>query len=161
LERLSLDINPKAMVDTLSASERTGVAIARALREDPEYPACLLVLDEPTATLPVDEVDHLLDRVSAMAATGVGVLYVTHHLGEVVGVAGLAGSGRDSVLGASFGALPRTAGEVTLAGQPLPAGRPDLAIGRGVAYLAPDRKIGGAVMTMSAKENLTLPDLKP
>jgi ribose transport system ATP-binding protein len=244
LERLSLDINPKAMVATLSASERTGVAVARALREDPEYPACLLVLDEPTATLPVDEVDHLLDRVSAMAATGVGVLYVTHHLGEVfrvahkvsvfrdgvvvgagpvkdfdyagivhllageeliaeetetrrekaaraarehgtvlevrdlragalagvsfsvergeiLGIAGLAGSGRDSVLGASFGALPRTAGEVTLAGQPLPAGRPDLAIGRGVAYLAPDRKIGGAVMTMSARENLTLPDLKP
>ena len=87
LERLSLDINPKALVATLSASERTGVAIARALREDPEYPACLLVLDEPTATLPVDEVDHLLDRVSAMAATGVGVLYVTHHLGEVFRVA--------------------------------------------------------------------------
>jgi ribose transport system ATP-binding protein len=245
LERLGLEIDPKAMVATLSASERTGVAIARALREDPEYPACLLVLDEPTATLPVDEVDQLLDRVSAMAATGVGVLYVTHHLGEVfrvahnvsvfrdgkvvgagpvkdfdhagivellageellaeetesrrqkaaraaarghetvlevkslragaladvsfsvergeiVGIAGLAGSGRDSVLGASFGALPRTAGEVTLTGQRLPAGRPDLAIGRGVAYLAPDRKIGGAVMTMSARENLTLPNLKP
>ena len=245
LERLSLDIDPKAMVATLSASERTGVAIARALREDPEYPACLLVLDEPTATLPVDEVDHLLDRVSAMAATGVGVLYVTHHLGEVfrvahnvsvfrdgvvvgagpvknfdhaaivqllageelfaeetesrrekqgreaardheiafevnglssgaltgasfrvergeiVGIAGLAGSGRDSVLGASFGALPRSAGEVTVGGEALPAGRPDVAIGRGIAYLAPDRKIGGAVMTMSARENLTLPDLKP
>jgi ribose transport system ATP-binding protein len=245
LARLSLDIDPRAMVATLSASERTGVAIARALREDPDYPACLLVLDEPTATLPVDEVDHLLDRVSAMAATGVGVLYVTHHLGEVfrvahdvsvfrdgvvvgagpvadfdyagivgllageellaeetesrrekatraaarkpetvfevkelragalagvsfgvergeiVGIAGLAGSGRDSVLGASFGALPRAAGEVTLGGEPLPAGRPDVAIGRGIAYLAPDRKVGGGVMTMSARENLTLPNLKP
>jgi len=245
LERLSLDIDPKALVATLSASERTGVAIARALRDDPQYPACLLVLDEPTATLPVDEVDHLLGRVSAMAATGVGVLYVTHHLGEVfrvahkvsvfrdgkvvgagpvkdfdhagivgllageellaeetesrrekaaraaardhetafavkdlragalagvsfrvergeiVGIAGLAGSGRDSVLGASFGALPRTAGHVTVRGGPLPAGRPDVAISRGVAYLAPDRKVGGGVMNMSARENLTLPDLKP
>jgi ribose transport system ATP-binding protein len=81
--------------------------------------------------------------------------------GEIVGIAGLAGSGRDSVLGASFGALPRTAGEVTLTGQSLPAGRPDIAIGRGIAYLAPDRKIGGSVMTMSARENLTLPNLKP
>ena len=245
LERLSLDIDPKAMVSTLSASERTGVAIARALREDPEYPACLLVLDEPTATLPVDEVDHLLGRVSAMAATGVGVLYVTHHLGEVfrvahnvsvfrdgvvvgagpvknfdhagivqllageellaeetesrrekkareaarkhetvfqvaglragalagvsfgverseiVGIAGLAGSGRDSVLGASFGALARSAGDVIVRGEVLPPDRPDVAIGRGIAYLAPDRKIGGGVMTMSARENLTLPDLKP
>lgn len=245
LAKLSLEINPRALVSTLSASERTGVAIARSLRDDPEYPACLLVLDEPTATLPVDEVDHLLDRVSAMAATGVGVLYVTHHLGEIfrvahkvsvfrdgivvgagpvgdfdhaaivqllageellveetesrrqktaraaarrhetvfeikdlragalagvslqagsgeiVGIAGLAGSGRDSVLGASFGALPRVAGEVTIAGTSLPPGRPDLAIGAGVAYLAPDRKIGGGVMTMSARENLTLPDLRP
>ena len=39
LERLSLDIDPRALVATLSASERTGVAIARALREDPQYPA--------------------------------------------------------------------------------------------------------------------------
>ena len=245
LAKLSLDIDPKALVSTLSASERSGVAIARALREDPEYPACLLVLDEPTAALPVDEVDNLLDRVSAMAATGVGVLYVTHHLGEVfrvahkvsvfrdgkvvgagpvtdfdhakivtllageellaeetearrqkaaraaarghdtvfeinhlragalagvslkaergeiVGIAGLAGSGRDTVLGAAFGALPRTSGDVTVAGQALPASRPDVAIGQGVAYVAPDRKIGGGVMTMSARENLTLPDLKP
>jgi ribose transport system ATP-binding protein len=81
--------------------------------------------------------------------------------GEIVGIAGLAGSGRDSVLGASFGALPRTGGEVRVMGTALPSDRPDLAIGSGVAYLAPDRKIGGGVMTMSAKENLTLPDLKP
>src|ERR1700754_784586 len=87
LAKVGLDLDPKRMVSTLAASERTGVAIARALREDPDYPACLLVLDEPTATLPVDEVDQLLDRVAALAATGVGVLYVTHHLGEVFRVA--------------------------------------------------------------------------
>jgi ribose transport system ATP-binding protein len=81
--------------------------------------------------------------------------------GEIVGIAGLTGSGRDNVLGAIFGALSRDGGEVTVAGQPLPARRPDLAIGRGVAYLAPDRKIGGGVMTMTARENLTLPQLKP
>ena len=48
-----------------------------------------------------------------------------------------------------------------MAGEPLPASRPDVAIGQGVAYVAPDRKIGGSVMTMSARENLTLPNLKP
>ena len=42
-----------------------------------------------------------------------------------------------------------------------PSSRPDVAIGQGVAYVAPDRKTGGGVMTMSARENLTLPDLKP
>jgi len=81
--------------------------------------------------------------------------------GEIVGIAGLTGSGRDNVLGAVFGALPRAGGAVTVAGKPLPAVRPDLAIGQGVAYLAPDRKIGGGVMTMTARENLTLPQLKP
>ena len=245
LAKLNLDIDPKTMVSSLAASERTGVAIARALHEDPDYAHCLLVLDEPTATLPVDEVDNLLDRVAALAATGIGVLYVTHHLGEVfrvaqrvsvfrdgkvvgagpvadfdhasivqllageellaeetetrvekagraaartsetvfeisdlhagaaagislsaergeiVGIAGLAGSGRDTVLGAAFGSLPRARGEVKVAGKSLPQSRPDVAIGQGVAYLAPDRKIGGGVMTMSARENLTLPDLKP
>src|SRR6478672_5633170 len=101
LERLSLDIDPRALVATLSASERTGVAVARALREDPQYPAKLLVLDEPTATLPVDEVDHLLDRVSALAALGVGVLYVTHHLGEIFRVANKVSVFRDGkVVGA-------------------------------------------------------------
>src|ERR1700759_87431 len=241
LERLNLDIDPRALVATLSASERTGVAIARALREDLQYPAKLLVLDEPTATLPVDEVDHLLDRVSAMAATGVGVLYVTHHLGEVfrvahkvsvfrdgvvvgsgdvkdfdhagivyllageellaeesesqrqkaaraearrhetlfevkdlragalagvwfrvesgeiVGIAGLAGPGRDSVLGASFGALPRAGGDVLHSGEALPPPRPARASGGGIAYLAPDRKTGGSIMTMRAREKFAIP----
>jgi ribose transport system ATP-binding protein len=95
-------------------------------------------------------------RAGALASVSFSV-----ERGEIVGIAGLAGSGRDSVLGASFGARPRTAGEVTVSGEPLPPGRPDAAIGRGVAYLAPDRKVGGGVMTMSARENMTLPDLKP
>ena len=60
--------------------------------------------------------------------------------GEIVGIAGLAGSGRDSVLGASFGALPRAAGEVKMAGKPLPPSRPDVAIGqrRGVPRARPE-----------------------
>jgi ribose transport system ATP-binding protein len=115
---------------------------------------------EKTARAAAREHGTVLEVKDLRAGALAGVSFSVER-GEIVGIAGLAGSGRDSVLGASFGALPRTAGEVTLAGQPLPAGRPDLAIGHGVAYLAPDRKIGGAVMTMSARENLTLPDLKP
>ena len=71
LAKLELDIDPRKMVSELSASERTGVAIARALRVDPDYPAKLLVLDEPTATLPVNEVDHLLDRGVVIAGEAV------------------------------------------------------------------------------------------
>ena len=72
-----------------------------------------------------------------------------------------AGRQGDTTCGAAFGSLPRESGEVKVAGKPLPSSRPDVAIGQGVAYVAPDRKTGGCVMTMSARENLTLPDLKP
>jgi len=245
LAKLHLDIDPRVPVSKLSASQRTGVAVARAIRDDPEYPPHLLVLDEPTATLPVNEVDSLLEMVQRMAATGVGVLYVTHHLsevfriadrltvlrdgrivgsgpvrefdrdslvhllvgeelekeerqarteraaraarqkqppvlevenlvggvvdgvslsvspGEIVGLAGLTGSGRDEVLGLVFGSFPREDGTVRVSGEELAESRPDLAISRGVAYLAPDRKTTGAVMNMTARENLTLPNLKP
>jgi ribose transport system ATP-binding protein len=81
--------------------------------------------------------------------------------GEIVGIVGLSGSGRDTVLGAVFGALPRASGDVRVAGHQVLAGRPDLSIARGVAYLAADRKVSGGVMTMTARENLTLPRLRP
>ena len=99
-----------------------------------------------------------ISDLHAGAAAGISL---AAERGEIVGIAGLAGSGRDTVLGAAFGSLPRDAGEVKVAGKPLPSSRPDVAIGQGVAYVAPDRKTGGGVMTMSARENLTLPDLKP
>jgi ABC-type sugar transport system ATPase subunit len=58
LAKLNLDIDPKAMVSSLAAS--SGRAWPSRVRSaKPEYPHCLLVLDEPTATLPVDEVDNL------------------------------------------------------------------------------------------------------
>ena len=52
-------------------------------------------------------------------------------------------------------------GRVRVAGQELSTSRPDLAIGKGVAYLAPDRKTSGGVMNMTARENLTMPNLRP
>ena len=88
LAKLSLDIDPKAMVSTLAASERTGVAIARALREDPDYPAL------PARPRRADRDACPSTRWTTCSTAsprwrplGVGVLYVTHHLGEVFRVA--------------------------------------------------------------------------
>jgi len=55
------------------AAERTGVAVARALMSEGPRPH-VLVLDEPTATLPVNEVNRLLATLRATAATGVGIV---------------------------------------------------------------------------------------
>jgi ribose transport system ATP-binding protein len=82
------------------------------------------------------------------------------HAGEVLGIAGLNGSGRDEICELIFGARPR-AGTVTVRGKELPASRPDLAISRGLSLVPADRHGAGLVMSESVRENLTLVDLKP
>jgi ribose transport system ATP-binding protein len=240
LDGLGLLLDPMAMVSTLSAAERTGVAIARALRPDATHPPKVLVLDEPTAALPVDEAERVLATVRAAAARGVAIVYVSHHLaevyriashvtvlrdgrivgrsaitdidrntlvtlvagesigelhserrppvaagssvlvtverlsgpnlddvsmtvasGEILGVAGLDGSGRESLLRGIFGCVIRTSGSVRINSTPIPVYRPDAAIRAGAAYLPADRKGSGGAMTMTAQANLTLADLRP
>jgi ribose transport system ATP-binding protein len=235
LQLVGLDLDPRTKVEKLSASQRTAVAIARALRPDPDFPVRLLVLDEPTASLPANEVNEFLDTVRAAASQGVGVLYVTHRMdevfrigdsitilrdgvavhsgpidqidegllvthltgdaltrrpeanlmvdpgksqtvlsvqrlctpairdvsfevasGEILGIAGITGSGREALLGAIFGATPRSSGEVFVDSKKVPRSRPDLSIGLGVGFLPPDRKISGGFTTLSARQNLTI-----
>jgi ribose transport system ATP-binding protein len=79
--------------------------------------------------------------------------------GEVVGVAGILGSGREHVAGLLFGAQVRTGGDVEVRGIGLPVADPRAAITAGVAYVPGDRHADGAVMPMRVRENLTLPDL--
>ena len=206
LAKLEPRHRPKAMVSTLAASERTGVAIARVLREDPTTrtacssstsrprlarrrggpPARSCRRDRghgrrgalrdppprrgvprrpeglgfrdgkvvgagpvPTSTMPRSSNcsparscsprrarrGARRPRVRPRASTRrcsrspISTPARRRHLaaaerGEIVGIAGLAGSGRDTVLGAAFGSLPRDAGEVEVAGKPLPLSRP-------------------------------------
>jgi ribose transport system ATP-binding protein len=239
LERVGLDLDPADLVSELTPAQRTGVAVARALRPDSQHETRLLVLDEPTATLPESEVLHLLDIVRAAAATGVAVLYVTHRLdevpviadnltvlrdgrktasraargisrgdlihllvgsefeevanvssslraegdpiirvsglaagrvsdvsfdlfgGEVTGVAGVTGSGREALLSAIFGATQRRSGEVTVGGSKLSSNQPPTAVRAGVGYVPAERKVRGGIMELTARENLTIADLKP
>lgn len=235
------DLDPSVLVGMLTPAMKTGVAVARALRRDRSNEAKLLVVDEPTATLPDNEVQDLLQTIRQVALNGLAVLYVTHRLdevfqvarrvtvlrdghklttepttsldrkrlvnllvgtefddvrvaadhlkqrhdqepvlevadlsagpvdrvrftvvpGEVVGIAGTTGSGRDSILGAVFGATERDGGTVRVGGALLRARRPDLAISQGMAYLPPDRKTLSGILELSARENLCLSDLSP
>ena len=85
MARLGYEVNPKSAVGELSAATRSAVAVARALttrRGAP--PVSLLLLDEVTATMPEAEIDRMLDLVSTLRDQGVSVLYVTHHLEEVL-----------------------------------------------------------------------------
>ncbi len=79
--------------------------------------------------------------------------------GEVVGMAGLVGSGRSEVARAVFGIDPYDEGSVTLDGEPLPH-KPKEVIAKGVALLPEDRSAQGLVLPFSVKNNVALPVLR-
>jgi ribose transport system ATP-binding protein len=83
LRTMSADIDPNARIMHLTRTERSLVAIGRALAAKAE----LLVLDEPTASLPADEVARLLGILRELRRTGIGMIYVSHRLDEVFQVA--------------------------------------------------------------------------
>jgi monosaccharide-transporting ATPase len=76
--------------------------------------------------------------------------------GEIVGMAGLLGSGRTETARAIFGADRVEEGQVYLEGQALKLGGPDDAIDAGLAFLSEDRKAEGIIPELSVRENLTL-----
>jgi len=238
LAGVGLDIDPDRAVAGLSPAEKTGIAVARALLEDPTSPVHLLVLDEPTARLPEHEVESLLAIVRRVAARGIGVLYVTHRLdevfdvatratvlrdgirittepvagltretllhhllgaalekqhrppsrvdaaaapvlavtdlhseslhgidlevrpGEIVGIAGITGSGREVLAGSLYGARHYDRGTVRLDGDVLRVGRPDLAMAAGVAYVPAERKLEGCFVDLPASENIGFGSLR-
>ena len=81
--------------------------------------------------------------------------------GEIVGVSGILGSGREHLLGLIFGSVRRESGDISVNDSSLPAGRPDRAISSGVAFAPADRKTAGLISGFPVRENLTLPRLGP
>jgi ABC-type sugar transport system ATPase subunit len=235
IKRFGAAFDVRVPVSNLSAAERTIVAIARSLdrwtRTDN-----VLILDEPTAALAGAEVDRLFEAVRRVAASGGGVIFISHRLdevlaladrvmalrdgrvvadvkagefdhdalvrmitgrqlanerferasapgapvlaarglagatvkradftlraGEIVGISGLLGSGREHVCGLLFGALQRRSGAVEVAGQALRSGDARAAIAAGVGFVPSDRHKEGLVLEHSVRENLTLPRLR-
>lgn len=83
LEHVGLTLDPKINVSELSRTERSLVAIARALAMNVD----LLVLDEPTASLSTADVERLFAVLRHLRDRGVGMIYVTHRLDEVFRIA--------------------------------------------------------------------------
>ncbi|MEO9823266.1 MAG: sugar ABC transporter ATP-binding protein [Paracoccaceae bacterium] len=83
LQKVDCDFEPTERVENLSRTEKSLVAIARALAVDSEF----LVLDEPTASLPADEVGRLFAAIRPLRERGVGMIYVSHRLDEIFEIA--------------------------------------------------------------------------
>ncbi len=79
--------------------------------------------------------------------------------GEIVGLAGLVGSGRTELVRAIFGADPFDRGEVLIDGEPVAIRSPRDAIQRGLGLVPEDRKLQALVLQLAIRENVSLPGL--
>jgi ribose transport system ATP-binding protein len=103
--------------------------------------------------VPVLEVENLvregvLERISISVSAG-----------EILGIAGLMGSGRTELARAIFGADPVDSGTVIVSGDRLPGNNPGASIAAGLGFLTEDRKQQGLVLQLPVSENITLTGL--
>ena len=225
-------IAPTAAVTSLRPAQQQVVSMARAL----SHSVKLLILDEPSAVLDDVEVEALFKVVRRLTAEGVGIIWISHRLGEVrqlgdrvtvlkegrtvatelppdtpvdtlighmvggrmetlfpdrkppreatvlqvrgltrapdvydasfdlregeiLGLAGLVGSGRTELLRLIYGLDPAQSGEVEVGGRRLPPGRPDLAIRAGLGFTPEERKSQGLWLDWSMVRNTSIADL--
>ena len=101
----------------------------------------------------------VLEARSLTRAGAVVDVSLTIRAGEIVGLAGLVGSGRSEVARLLFGADKLDAGEIELAGEPVRVRNPGDAVRLGIALVPESRKEEGLLMVRSVRENATLATL--
>ena len=234
LADLEFPIKANQVVGRLSRAQQQMVEIAKAFRSDLQ----VLILDEPTASLTETESGRLFELVEEARARGIGVVYITHRLGEVkrladrvtvlrdghyvgtlareeatedrlinlmtgrvidqvfpdlthnpgeialratglttrtrsavdvsfevrageiVGFAGLVGSGKGESARACFGAEPLLHGSVHLHGDEVTGSSPRRMLKSGMFYVPPDRKSDGLLLMRGVRENIALPSIR-
>ena len=233
LSQLGIELDLNIAVKELSTAQQQAVEIAKALSRN----AKVLVMDEPTSSLPNKEVDHLLDTIRRLSAQGITIIYITHKLkeifavsdritvlrdgklihtcsineidnakvvelmvgksadamftkgpgaiqnepvlelkhltrngafsdisftlnkGEILGIAGLLGSGRTEILRAVFGVDPVDSGEIYVAGRLIEHPSVTEMIASGVSLAPEDRKLQGLVLSMNISDNINMASL--
>jgi len=144
---------------TLETADTTGdELIRRMVGRDVEMPS---VEDAPARGPVLLEVRNLCDPPATKNTPGfLRDVNFQVHAGEIVGLAGLAGSGRTETALSLFGARARGAGEVRLAGKPVRIDSPIEAIGAGLGYMSEDRKDSGLFLEMSIVRNISVTSLR-
>ena len=79
-DTLEVDVNPKAIMSTMSVSQRQMVEIAKAV----SYDAKIIVFDEPTSSLTEVEVEHLFRIINMLRDKGCGIIYISHKMEEIL-----------------------------------------------------------------------------
>jgi ribose transport system ATP-binding protein len=238
LAHLNFEMDIFAPLGDCKPVERSVLAIARAVAD--KGAVKVVVLDEPTASLPRAEVEQLFQSIRDLKASGIAVLYVSHRLdevfeiadrlsvlrdgrmqptkkvagltrhvvasmilghemaptarpkepsparpngnallsvagltagrlsdvslevaeGEVLGIAGIVGSGREDLARALIGALPASSGRVCVGGEAISPLNPHEALAYGLILAVGNTQPGGAVQELNVRENLTLLTLR-
>ena len=127
---VGLDIDPDARVGRLSVGEQQRVEILKALYHD----CRVLILDEPTAVLVPQDVEALFTTIRRLTQGGLGVLFISHKLHEVLAI-----SQRVSVLrrGRIEGSVPTAQADARMLAQ-LMVGRPTVGVRRSDAPIVGD-----------------------
>lgn len=83
LKSLDFNFNPRTTVDYLSVAEKQLVEIAKVLSLN----ANIILMDEPTATLTSKEIDKLFNIIRNLKEKGITIIYISHRLEEIFGIA--------------------------------------------------------------------------
>ncbi|MDR1798099.1 MAG: sugar ABC transporter ATP-binding protein [Clostridiales Family XIII bacterium] len=231
LDFLNSSIDPDELAENLSSGEQKIIEFAKAL----VFERKVIILDEPTASFSMTEIDNLLGIVKKIAERGIGIIYISHHLdevfriadritilrdgklinccdagditepelvrqmvgrdasafynrehfppgeivlevekltgngvydidfnvrrGEILGFAGMVGSGRSELMTLLFGGAPKIKGSVKVFGKEIDIKNPQTAIRHKMAYITEDRQHTGLFLIHTIARNTIIANL--
>jgi len=140
-------------IDTVDAKQCTDEELLRLMTGR--------VIDQVFPKIAFDPKEEMLSVEGLSTANGeLRDISISVRRGEVVGIAGLIGSGKSEVARACFGLEPLSAGRVAFDGEETTGLGPRKMLDRGFFYVPPDRRAEGLVMMRSVRENIALPSLR-
>lgn len=140
-------------IDTVDAKQCTDEELLRLMTGR--------VIDQVFPKIAFDPKEEILSVEGLSTANGeLRDISISVRRGEVVGIAGLIGSGKSEVARACFGLEPLSAGRVVFDSEETTSLGPRKMLDRGFFYVPPDRRAEGLVMMRSVRENIALPSLR-
>jgi ribose transport system ATP-binding protein len=231
LRDLKSDLDPDEKMGNLTSGQQRIVEVAKGLI----FKRKVIILDEPTAAFSVSEIDILLEILKTVKKSGIGIIYISHHLeevfriadritvlrdgqkvseydlkdvtsdklikdmvgrdpstfykreevptgevifearnvsgngaknvslklsrGEILGIAGMAGSGRSELMYTLFGAAPIESGEILIKGKVVKQGSPISAIKNKMCFITEDRQSTGLFLKQTIAQNTIIANL--
>ncbi len=226
LQYLKSPLRPEMVMGELSSGEQKTVEVAKGLI----FKRRVIILDEPTSSFSVSEIDNLLEIIRAVKESDIGIIYISHHLeevfkiadrvtvlrdgqkvsmygradltkdrlikdmvgrdpstfykrenvpigdvifearnitgnkaknvsftlrrGEILGIAGMAGSGRSELMNVLFGSAPLDTGEILISGKVAKHANPKHSIRNRMCFITEDRQNTGLFLPQSIAQNV-------